>query len=121
MIRFLVHRVRARAVLLAACETALMITAMAVAAIARLGYQDALDIFVSDNGIYKILLVVVIAQISLYYADLYDFRVTSDRREMFTRLIQALASTSFALAVLYFWFPALMVGRGVFLIAAALL
>jgi sugar transferase (PEP-CTERM system associated) len=121
MIRFLVHRVRARALVLAACETALMITAMAVAAIARLGYQDALEIFVSENGIYKILLVVVIAQVSLYYADLYDFRVTSDRREMFTRLVQALASTSFALAVLYFWFPALMVGRGVFLIAAVLL
>ena len=60
-------------------------------------------------------MIVGIAQVSLYYADLYDLRVASDRRELYTRLIQALASTSFALAVLYFWFPSLMVGRGVFL------
>jgi FlaA1/EpsC-like NDP-sugar epimerase len=68
-----------------------------------------------------VLLVVAIAQISLYYVDLYDFRVVADRRELFTRLTQALASTSFALAVLYFWVPSLMVGRGVFFIAAVLL
>jgi sugar transferase (PEP-CTERM system associated) len=120
MIRFLVHRVRARSLALAGCETALMIAAVVVAAGLRFGPQGAADILVNENGIFKVLLIVGIAQVSLYYADLYDLRVTSDRRELYTRLIQALASTSFALAVLYFWFPSLMVGRGVFLIAAVL-
>ncbi len=36
------------------------------------------------------------------------------------RLTQALSSASLILAVLYFWFPALIIGRGVFLIAAFL-
>ena len=121
MIRFLVHRVRARSLTLAACETALMIVAVAVATGLRFGYAEAVQILVNDHGIYRILLIVGIAQVSLYYADLYDLRVASDRRELYTRLIQALASTSFALAVLYFWFPSLMVGRGVFVIAAVLL
>ena len=121
MIRFLLHRARTRSLLLAACETVLMVGAVVVAAMLRLGYDGAADILLSDNGPTKVLLVVAIAQISLYYVDLYDFRVVADRRELFTRLTQALASTSFALAVLYFWVPNLMVGRGVFLIAAVLL
>ena len=120
MIRFLVHRVRARSLLLAGCETALMIGAVIVAAVLRLGLEDAQEILLNDNGIFKVLLIVGIAQVSLYYADLYDLRIASDRRELYTRLIQALASTSFALALLYFWAPSLMVGRGVFLIAAVL-
>jgi sugar transferase (PEP-CTERM system associated) len=120
MIRFLVHRVRARSLALAGCETALMIVAVVAAAVLRFGPNGAANILVNDNGIFKVLLIVAIAQVSLYYADLYDLRVASDRRELYTRLVQALASTSFALAVLYFWAPSLMVGRGVFLIAAVL-
>ena len=64
------------------------------------------------------MLVVLITQVSMYYVDLYDVRVIADRRELFTRLVQSLATTSFALAAVYYWFPALMLGRGVFLIAA---
>ncbi|HEV8396209.1 MAG TPA: TIGR03013 family XrtA/PEP-CTERM system glycosyltransferase [Vicinamibacterales bacterium] len=120
MIRFLVHRVRARSLALAGCETALMIIAVVIAAALRFGREGAADILLNDNGIFKVLLIVGIAQVSLYYADLYDLRIASDRRELYTRLIQALASTSFALALLYFWAPSLMVGRGVFLIAAVL-
>lgn len=120
MIRFLVHRVRARSLALAGCETALMTGAVVVATALRLGTQEAREVLVSDSGIFKILLIVGIAQVSLYYTDLYDLRVTADRRELYTRLIQALASTSFALALVYFWAPSLMVGRGVFLIAAVL-
>jgi sugar transferase (PEP-CTERM system associated) len=121
MIRFLVHRVRVRALTLAACETGLMISAVFAAAVVRVGFDDAVRILSRDYGIAKIMLVVGIAQTSLYYFDLYDARVASDRRELYTRLIQALASTSFALAVLYWAFPALMVGRGVFLVAAILM
>ena len=120
MIRFLVHRVRARSLALAGCETALMTGAVVVATALRLGAREAQEVLVSDSGIFKILLIVGIAQFSLYYTDLYDLRVTADRRELYTRLIQALASTSFALALVYFWAPGLMVGRGVFLIAAVL-
>jgi sugar transferase (PEP-CTERM system associated) len=36
------------------------------------------------------------------------------------RVLQSLSATSILLAVLYFWFPSLIVGRGVFLVAAFL-
>ncbi len=84
MIRFLVHRVRARSLLLAGCETALMIAAVIVAAVLRLGLEDAQEILLNDNGVFKVLLIVGIAQVSLYYADLYDLRIASDRRELYT-------------------------------------
>jgi sugar transferase (PEP-CTERM system associated) len=118
--RFLLHRVRLRSIALAACETAFIMGAVATAAVLRLGVEDAFELFLNEGGIYKTLLVVAIAQISMYYADLYDLRIVADRRELFTRLIQALATTSFALAALYFWFPTTMLGRGVFLIASLL-
>ncbi len=121
MIRFLVHRVRARSLALAACETALMIAAVVVAAALRFGLRRRhrhpgarerdLQSPAHRRRSPRSACTTRICTTS---------RVASDRRELYTRLIQALASTSFALAVLYFWFPSLMVGRGVFLIAAVL-
>jgi FlaA1/EpsC-like NDP-sugar epimerase len=39
---------------------------------------------------------------------------------MFMRVIQALGATSILLAVLYYWFPPLVIGRGVFMLSSAL-
>jgi FlaA1/EpsC-like NDP-sugar epimerase len=46
--------------------------------------------------------------------------VLADRRELFIRMLHALASASMILAFLYYWFEALVIGRGVFIIAAFL-
>jgi sugar transferase (PEP-CTERM system associated) len=120
MIRVLVQRVSARSLTLIVLETALIITAVAIAAYARLG-EFAWEIAFEENGIQKALLIAAVTQTCLYYADMYDLRMLGDRRELFTRLLQALAPASFILAALYFWFPALVIGRGVFLIAAVLI
>jgi hypothetical protein len=39
---------------------------------------------------------------------------------VFVRVVQALGATSFLLAATYFWFPTLIIGRGVFLLAVFL-
>jgi sugar transferase (PEP-CTERM system associated) len=119
MIRVLMQRVSARSLTLIVLETALIITAVAIAAYVRLG-DVAWDIAREENGIEKALLIALVTQTCLYYADMYDLRLLGDRRELFTRLLQALAPASFILAAIYFWFPALIIGRGVFLIAALL-
>jgi sugar transferase (PEP-CTERM system associated) len=100
-------------------EALLLVSAVAVASYARLG-NDTAAVMIGDNGIAKALLVAFVAQICLYYSDLYDLRQVADRRELFVRIIQALASASFMLAVIYYWFPGLIIGRGVFMIAAGL-
>ena len=51
------------------------------------------------TGCSKTLLVAGVAQVCLYYADLYDLRLVSDRRELFIRIVQALGAASFILAV----------------------
>ena len=64
------------------------------------------------------LLIVGVCQVCLHYADLYDLRAIVDTRDLLVRLLQALGATSLILAVVYFWFPDWIIGRGVFLIAA---
>jgi sugar transferase (PEP-CTERM system associated) len=102
---------------LVAFETILIVLAVAVAAYARLG-DSAWDIVVNDNGLFKALLLAGVTQGCLYFADLYDLRRVSESRELFIRILQALGAASFLLAAVYFWFPATMIGRGVFMIAA---
>ncbi len=73
-----------------------------------------------DQGLIKALAIAVGCQACLYYADLYDLRIVADRRELFVRTLQALGATSIVMALFYFFFPSLIIGRGVFIIAAIL-
>jgi sugar transferase (PEP-CTERM system associated) len=100
-------------------ETALIVSAVALAAWLRLGPEAQLLLFV-EGGLQKAFLIALACQICLYYSDLYNPRVIADRRELFVRTVRALGVTSFVLAALYYWVPALIIGRGVVLIAAAL-
>jgi sugar transferase (PEP-CTERM system associated) len=106
-----------RIVALVCFEAALIALAVAAGAWLRLG-GDARILFLVEFGWQKTLFVTVVCQLCLYYSDLYDFRTVSDRRELFVRLTQALGATSVILAVAYFWFPQLMLGRGVFILSA---
>jgi sugar transferase (PEP-CTERM system associated) len=119
MTRVLMQRLSGRTLTLVVFETVLIVSAVAVAAYARLG-DFAWDIALHEQGFLKAAIVAAVAQLCLYYADLYDLRILADRQEIFIRMLQALASASFILAALYFWFPDLVIGRGVFLIAAVL-
>jgi sugar transferase (PEP-CTERM system associated) len=109
-----------RSATLMACETLLILAAIGAAAYIRLGAW-VWDILANQQGVAKMLLMAGVTQACLFYADLYNVRHIADRRELFTRVIQALAAASFILAVVYFWFPDLIVGRGVFLVAATLI
>src|SRR5262249_55816881 len=113
MIRFL----SARRLLLVAFETLLIVGAVSAAAYIRLG-DVGWDEIVDDNSLWKTLLIAGVTQACLYYADLYNVKVVSDRRELLIRIVQALGAASFVLAALYFWIPDLIIGRGVFMIAA---
>jgi sugar transferase (PEP-CTERM system associated) len=100
-------------------ETGLIVAAVVTAAFLRLGH-GARTLLLVEDGLEKSILVAVVCQVCLYYTDLYNPRVIADRRELFVRSVQALGSTSFLLAALYYWVPGLVIGRGVVLIAALL-
>lgn len=107
-----------RSVTLLLCEAAVILGSVYLAAYLRLG---GYDLTWADTILPKALLIAGVTQLCLYFADLYDFRVLSDRRELFVRAVQSLGATSLVLAALYYWFPDLIVGRGVFVIAAFLI
>jgi sugar transferase (PEP-CTERM system associated) len=65
----------------------------------------------------KALLIVGTVQLSLYYFDLYDLKIFRSNFELSIRLLQSLGVSSIILAVLYYLFPFLIVGRGIFLIS----
>ena len=106
-----------RAFVLIACETGLIIAAVWLAAYIRFG-RWMWKVMAEENGMPKALLIAAVCQLCLYYADLYDFRRIADRKELLVRIIQALGGASFILAAIYYWFPAAMIGRGVFFLSA---
>ena len=108
------QRITWRFAALLASEAALIVGSVVLSAYLRTGQSLTLPAF------GKALLIAAVCQLCLYYAELYDFRLLADRREVFLRLLQALGSTSLILAFLYFWFPSLVIGRGVFVLSAAL-
>ena len=93
-IPLLTGRVSIRSITLVAFETALILGAIATAAYVRLGIQ-ASQVFLDDNGLMKMVIVAVVLQGCLYFADLYDLRVLADRRELFTRLADHLDALAF--------------------------
>jgi sugar transferase (PEP-CTERM system associated) len=119
MTKLLRTRLGGRLFALIALESILILCAVALAAWLRVGADWWLVLAVED-GFEKALYVALVGQVCLYYADLYNTRIMNDRRELFVRVVQALGATSFLLAATYFWFPALIIGRGVFLYAVFL-
>ncbi|MEO5509658.1 MAG: TIGR03013 family XrtA/PEP-CTERM system glycosyltransferase [Longimicrobiales bacterium] len=108
-----------RSVALIACETVLIVAAVCAGAAIRLG-GGAWEMLFVQGDIWKAVLIAVVCQVSLYYVDLYELRVVSDRRELFVGVVQSLSATSFLLAAIYFWFPSLVIGHGVFVVSSAL-
>ncbi len=108
-----------RSLALIAFETVLIVGAVCAGAALRLG-DGAWDLLFTHGDIGKALLIALVSQLCLYYADLYELRVVRDRRELFIGVVQALSATSFILAAIYFWFPILIIGRGVFVASSSL-
>jgi sugar transferase (PEP-CTERM system associated) len=120
------HRSALRTLALLLLETVLIMATVALATWIRIDFlrasdgPSAWDVWMFENGVWKALIVTGVTQGCLYFADLYNLKFTADRRDLFIHIIQALAAASFILAAAYFWFPDLMIGRGVFAIAAIL-
>jgi sugar transferase (PEP-CTERM system associated) len=65
-------------------------------------------------GSVKILFVAVAFLTCMYYFDLYDSAIVSNRREALVRLIQVLGVAYIALGLVYYLYPPVKLGRGIF-------
>ena len=70
-----------------------------------------------EGFFYKAVLIVFIVQLCLYYFDLYDLKYFTSKLELAIRLLQSLGVSSVLLALLYYLFPDLIIGRGIFAIS----
>jgi sugar transferase (PEP-CTERM system associated) len=125
MIRLLNAYFPRRTLFLGISEACLIAVAFVAATIARLGRTDASVMLSYEQGFFKILILSAAFIVCMYYFDLYDSSILSNRREVLTRLVQVLGTASIVLACLYYVYPPLELGRGIFLtglaIAAAIL
>jgi sugar transferase (PEP-CTERM system associated) len=105
-----------RTFFLGVSEVFLVALAFIAATVARLGATDASLMLSYEQGFLKVLLVSVSFVTCMYYFDLYDSSILSNRREVVTRLVQVLGTTCLVLAGIYYAYPSLELGRGIFLI-----
>jgi sugar transferase (PEP-CTERM system associated) len=104
-------------VLLIIAEAALVYGALVCAVYIRFGLIDGAVELLQNNGFLKAALAAFFCLAAFYLFDLYDFLVMHDRRELVLRLIQALGLAWIVLALSFYLFPELKLGRGVTLIA----
>jgi sugar transferase (PEP-CTERM system associated) len=98
-------------------EGVLSAVLLLVAACFRLGMHEGLTM---EYGTTKTVLFATIIQGAAYYAGLYDLVATRTARTIFQRTLQALAFALVTLLIIFYVVPPLAVGRGIFLMAIAL-
>lgn len=86
----------------------------------RLGIDGSLNELNVRDGWFKIALATVVCLLNLYFYDLYDYIVMTNRRELLLRLVQSLGIAWALLALLFYFAPPLMIGRGVSVISVPL-
>jgi sugar transferase (PEP-CTERM system associated) len=101
-------------------EAVVIFGAIVGAVYLRLGTEAASDELILRQGLLKAGLATLFCLTSFYLFDLYDFVVMHDRRELVLRLVQALGLAWIALALSFYAYPRLMLGRGISLIALPL-
>ncbi|HKZ33573.1 MAG TPA: TIGR03013 family XrtA/PEP-CTERM system glycosyltransferase [Vicinamibacteria bacterium] len=92
-------------------ESLIVLLSFAAAVLIRFGTLDALVSY--ELLVPKALVCVVAVQLTLYYAELYEYR-SRRRIELFQQLGQCVAIAAVALAFVFFAIPGLQVGRGIF-------
>ena len=83
----------------------------------RVGVEGAPYELIEKLGYYKAAYATVFCLATFYLFDLYDFVAMHNRHELVLRLVQALGLAWVALAISFYAYPALMLGRSVSLIA----
>jgi exopolysaccharide biosynthesis polyprenyl glycosylphosphotransferase len=120
LIRLLNAHFPTRTLFLGVSEACLVALAFVAATIARLGANDAGIMLNYEQGLLKIIVVSAAFVTCMYYFDLYDSTILSNRREVLTRLIQVLGTMCILLGVVYYVYPSLGLGRGISLIGLLL-
>lgn len=113
-------RLNTRKFFLLVVDAAIIYGAVILAMYIRLGVQATSYELDERNGWFKAALAAGVCLLILYFYDLYDYVVMTNRRELMLRLVQALGIAWALLALSFYFVPTLMIGRGVSVISVPL-
>ena len=94
-------------------DAAILYGGVILAMYLRLGLAGSENELDAKNGWFKIALASAVCILILYFYDLYDYIVMTNRRELLLRLVQALGIAWALLASVFCFVPPLLIGRGV--------
>jgi len=100
-------------------DTTLLIVSALLATYIRFG-SESLEALFNQHGLLKLAMVTIFIQLAFYLFDLYDLPATRKYSRVIINIIIALGVATAFLAILFYAAPALQLGRGVFLVDAAL-
>ena len=107
------NRFSPRTIWLILADAVIIYGGIVLAMYLRLGFSGSDYQLNERNGWLKIALATMVCLLVLYLYDLYDFIVMTNRRELMLRMVQALGIAWVLLALLFYFAPPLMIGRGV--------
>ena len=93
-----------RSFILVAGETALLVAAVVISSIV-IGGPHGLLLVTDNTAIPRVLLIIVVCQLSLHYVDLYDLRTIAGPGDLVRRLMRAIGATSLILGIAYWLCP----------------
>jgi len=102
--------------LLLATDCVLIAAGLFLAAVLRFtvaNYGSVFHYLLTWQTLFRFVVVIVVCEVSLYFNDLYDFRLMRTPSEMLVRLLQAFGIACLTLAVFYYVEPDLGLGRGI--------
>lgn len=101
-------------------DTVIIYASIILAMHIRLGLAGSENELSNRDGWIKIGFATAICVLNLYFYDLYDYVVMTNRRELLLRLVQALGIAWVLLAIVFYFAPPVMIGRGVSVISVPL-
>jgi len=101
-------------------DAAILYVGVIFAMYLRLGFSGSEHELNTKNGWMKIALASGVCLLILHFYDLYDYVVMTNRRELMLRLVQALGIAWALLALVFYFVPPLLIGRGVSVISVPL-
>lgn len=122
MVRILNQYVSPKSIVLMLLEGGLITLALLCAVRIRFwGSASGFDEYIAlPDFAWQALVFVATLQVCFYYCDLYRPGAIRDRNELWIAIGQSLGSGSLLLGIVYFIFPTLLLGRGIFFIGVAL-
>ena len=109
-----------RLIWLIIADVAIVYAGIVLALYIRLGFYGASYQLSEQNGWFKISLATFVCLTMLYLYDLYEYTVIASRRELIIRLIQSLGVAWVVLALLFYFVPQFLIGRGVSVVSVAI-